>query len=152
MEYWIQTSFWVYVQVTVHPVSEVQAQALKPAFHITAPYGWMNDPNGMFSFMTPLTIAVQLHPSFYVWQAVAIDEGTTMHAGMFQSRVGMYHVFYQVCTMQRRLIYEQLSSFHSIANMVKDHQEHSPLCKVQNQEELLPASELPLVKRCVMCI
>jgi hypothetical protein len=36
------------------------ATVLKPGFHITAPAGWMNDPNGMF-----------------------------------QSREGVYHVFYQ---------------------------------------------------------
>ncbi len=38
-----------------------QGEAFKPAFHITAPSGWMNDPNGMF-----------------------------------QSRQGVFHIFYQV--------------------------------------------------------
>ena len=38
-----------------------QGEAFKPAFHITASSGWMNDPNGLF-----------------------------------QSRQGVFHIFYQV--------------------------------------------------------
>ena len=40
------------VQVAVGRVSEAQAAALKPSFHITGSTGWINDPNGMFQGKT----------------------------------------------------------------------------------------------------
>lgn len=42
-------------------------QPLRPAFHITVPYGWMNDPHGMFQLKDSVHLFFQYNPKALAW-------------------------------------------------------------------------------------
>lgn len=42
-------------------------QPLRPAFHITVPYGWMNDPHGMFQLKDTVHLFFQYNPRDLAW-------------------------------------------------------------------------------------
>eukprot|EP00878_Enallax_costatus_P036563 GHUV01041068.1.p1 GENE.GHUV01041068.1~~GHUV01041068.1.p1 ORF type:complete len:165 (+),score=34.78 GHUV01041068.1:648-1142(+) len=46
-----------------------QWQPLRPAYHITVPYGWMNDPHGMFQTNGTTHIFMQYNPKKIQWGA-----------------------------------------------------------------------------------
>ncbi|KAF5825722.1 hypothetical protein DUNSADRAFT_7334 [Dunaliella salina] len=51
----------------LHPLINYSS-LLKPSFHLTPEYGWMNDPNGMFQAPNGMTHAFfQLNPVAPVW-------------------------------------------------------------------------------------
>eukprot|EP00879_Flechtneria_rotunda_P016553 GHRR01017322.1.p1 GENE.GHRR01017322.1~~GHRR01017322.1.p1 ORF type:complete len:187 (+),score=52.14 GHRR01017322.1:251-811(+) len=46
-----------------------QWQPLRPGFHITVPYGWMNDPHGMFQLNGTTHVFMQYNPKKIAWGA-----------------------------------------------------------------------------------
>jgi beta-fructofuranosidase len=42
---------------------------LRPIYHITPPYGWMNDPNGLMTYKGTTHIFYQWNPRAPKWQA-----------------------------------------------------------------------------------
>jgi hypothetical protein len=50
-------------------------QPLRPAYHITVPYGWMNDPHGMFQLKDVVHLFFQYNPRDLAWGACSCSCG-----------------------------------------------------------------------------
>lgn len=42
-------------------------QPLRPGYHVTVPYGWMNDPHGMFELNGTTHVFIQYNPRAIAW-------------------------------------------------------------------------------------
>lgn len=57
-------------------------QPLRPAYHITVPYGWMNDPHGMFQLKDTVHLFFQYNPRDLAWGeycTAAVQQSKRMH-------------------------------------------------------------------------
>jgi hypothetical protein len=55
-------------------------EPLRPAYHITVPYGWMNDPHGMFQRKDTVHLFFQYNPRDLAWGESPLSPQCTMSA------------------------------------------------------------------------